>query len=121
MLNDLLKQLRQYAMLQAGDRVNCAVSGGADSMALLWGLYLLKDKLKIDLAAVHFNHCLRGEESDADEAFVREFCSRFEIPLVVGKGCITPGKKRPGGGRPGCQIRIFCHTLRENCHCPHCR
>ena len=93
MLNDLLKQLRQYAMLRAGDRVNCAVSGGADSMALLWGLYLLKDKLKIDLAAVHFNHCLRGEESDADEAFVREFCSRFEIPLVVGKGCITPGKK----------------------------
>lgn len=93
MLNNLLKQLRQYAMLLPGDRVNCAVSGGADSMALLWGLYLLKDKLKIDLAAVHFNHCLRSAESDADEAFVREFCCRFEIPLVVGKGCITPGKK----------------------------
>ena len=93
MLNDLLKQLRQYAMLRSGDQVHCAVSGGADSMALLWGLYLLKNKLNIDLAAVHFNHCLRGEESDADEAFVRAFCDRFEIPLIVGKGCITPGKK----------------------------
>ena len=93
MLNDLLKQLRQFAMLREGDRVNCAVSGGADSMALLWGMYLLKDKLNINLSAVHFNHCLRGAESDADEAFVREFCDRFEIPLVVGKGCITPGKK----------------------------
>ena len=93
MLNDLLKQLRQYAMLLPGDRIYCAVSGGADSMALLWGLYLLKDKLQIDLAAAHFNHCLRGTESDADEAFVRDFCNRFEIPLTVSRGCITPGKK----------------------------
>lgn len=93
MLNDLLEQLRQYDMIRPGDRINCAVSGGADSMALLWGLYLLKDKLEIDLAAVHFNHGLRGAESDGDESFVREFCGRFEIPLTVGRGNITPGKK----------------------------
>ena len=93
MLNDLLKQLRQYAMVRDGETVYCAVSGGADSMALLWGLYLLKDKLKIRLAAAHFNHGLRGAESDGDEAFVREFCDRFEIPLTVGCGKITPGKK----------------------------
>ena len=93
MLNDLLKQLRQYAMVRDGETVYCAVSGGADSMALLWGLYLLKDKLKIRLAAAHFNHGLRGAESDGDESFVREFCDRFEIPLTVGCGKITPGKK----------------------------
>jgi tRNA(Ile)-lysidine synthase len=80
-------------MLRNGDQVNCAVSGGADSMALLWGLYLLKDKLKIHLSAVHFNHNLRGAESDADEAFVREFCNRFDIPLTVGRGNVSPGKK----------------------------
>ena len=93
MLNDLLKQLRQYAMLREGDRINCAVSGGADSMALLWGMYLLKDKLKIDLAAVHFNHGLRGAESDADEVFVRGFCDRYDIPLTVGRSRVAPGKK----------------------------
>ena len=93
MLNDLQKQLRQYAMLCPGDRVNCAVSGGADSMALLWGLYLLKDKLRIHLTAVHFNHGLRGAESDGDEAFVREFCQQFDIPLSVGRSTVTPGKK----------------------------
>lgn len=93
MLNDLQKQLRQYAMVEEGDRVNCAVSGGADSMALLWGMYLLKDKLKIHLTAVHFNHGLRGAESDGDEAFVREFCQRFDIPLSVGRSTVTPGKK----------------------------
>ena len=49
MLNELLSQLRRYDMLQPGDRVTCAVSGGADSMALLWGMYLLREKLGITL------------------------------------------------------------------------
>ena len=93
MLNDLLRQLRSYDMVSAGDAVYVAVSGGADSMALLWGMYLLREKLGIDLRAAHFNHHLRGEESDRDEAFVREFCHRWEIPLTVGGGEILPGKK----------------------------
>lgn len=93
MLNDLLKQLRAYDMACPGDRVICAVSGGADSMALLWGMYLLKDKLGITVEAAHFNHRLRGAESERDEAFVREFCGRFEIPLHIGGGDIRPGKK----------------------------
>lgn len=93
MLNDLLTQLRRYDMLRSGDSVTCAVSGGADSMALLWGLYLLKDSLQLRLSAAHFNHHLRGEESDRDEAFVREFCERYEIPLTVGGAYVQPGEK----------------------------
>ena len=93
MLNDLLGQLRKYDMVRPGDKLFCAVSGGADSMALLWGLYLLRQKLGITLCAVHFNHHLRREESDRDEQFVRSFCDRFDIPLTVGDGHITPGKK----------------------------
>ena len=61
MLNGLLSMLRRYEMLSPGDTVNCAVSGGADSIALLFGLYLLREKLQIDLRAAHFNHHLRGE------------------------------------------------------------
>ncbi len=93
MLDKLLSMVRQYEMVQPGDRVFCAVSGGADSVALLFGLYLLKDKLDIQLAAAHYNHGLRGEESDRDEAFVRQLCSRLEIPLCVEKGNVKPGKK----------------------------
>ncbi len=93
MLNELLCCLRRYDMLQPGDTVVCAVSGGADSMALLWGLYLLKEKLGIRLRAAHFNHHLRGAESDRDEAFVRDFCQRFEISLTVGSAQVTSGKK----------------------------
>ena len=93
MLTDLLWQIRHYEMVQPGDTVYVAVSGGADSMALLWGMYLLREKLEIQLCAAHFNHRLRGEESDRDEAFVREFCDRWDIPLTVSSGDIQPGKK----------------------------
>lgn len=93
MLNKLTEFIRQQNLLFPGDTVICAVSGGADSVALLFALYLLKDKLGITLEAAHFNHHLRAEESDRDEAFVRSFCDRYDIPLHVGSGCVQPGKK----------------------------
>ena len=93
MYNSVLSCLRSYGMVQPGDKVICAVSGGADSMALLWCMYLLREKLSISLEAAHFNHGLRGGESDEEEAFVRRFCDRFDIPLHVGRGQVQPGKK----------------------------
>ncbi|MBO5317163.1 MAG: tRNA lysidine(34) synthetase TilS [Oscillospiraceae bacterium] len=93
MLNKIPAFIRQYTMVEPGDTVICAVSGGADSIALLFSLYLLRDKLKINLQAAHFNHGLRGTESDRDEAFVREFCERYDIVLHVGSGQVVSGKK----------------------------
>ena len=93
MLNKLTAFIRRYEMVNPGDTVVCAVSGGADSMALLWAMYLLKDKLKIQLSAAHFNHGLRGEESDRDEAFVADFCKGYGIDFVGGSGNVTPGPK----------------------------
>ncbi len=93
MLNKLLRQIRAYDMVSANQHIICACSGGADSIALLFGLYLLRKKLNIRLSAAHFNHHLRGEESDRDEAFVRSFCNQFEIPLFVGQGTVVAGDK----------------------------
>ena len=93
MLNNLLEFIRRYGLISPGDRVICAVSGGADSVALLFAMYLLRERLDITLEAAHFNHRLRGEESDADEAFVKELCGRYDIPLHLGSGRILPGKK----------------------------
>lgn len=93
MLNKLREFIGQHQLILPGDAVVCAVSGGADSVALLFALYLLQNKLEITLSAAHFNHGLRGEESDRDEAFVREFCDRYQIPLAVGKGVVKAGKK----------------------------
>ncbi len=93
MLNKLAAFIRQYDLFSPGDRVTCALSGGADSVAMTFGLYLLREKLDIQVAAAHFNHGLRGEESDGDEAFVRDFCARYEIPLTCGRGTVEPGQK----------------------------
>lgn len=93
MLNKLRQMLRHYNMIQPGDQLICAISGGADSVALLFAMYLLREKLNISLAAAHFNHCLRGEESDRDECFVRQFCERLDIPLYVGAAKVVAGKK----------------------------
>ena len=73
--------------LRPGDRVCCAISGGADSTALLLLLHaansLPKNALGIGLFAVHINHSLRGDESDADQVFVVELCDRLQIPLSI--------------------------------------
>ncbi len=93
MLSKLLAFIRTYDMVQPGDHVVCALSGGADSVALVYAMKLLQQKLEITVSAAHFNHRLRGEESDRDEQFVRSFCQRHDIDLAVGAGAVKPEKK----------------------------
>jgi tRNA(Ile)-lysidine synthase len=73
-------------LLHAGERVCVAVSGGADSTALLLALVEAnaeKQGLGVALSAAHVHHGLRGAEADEDEAFVRELCERLAVPLTV--------------------------------------
>lgn len=107
MLNKLLSFVRQYDMLQPHDRVICAVSGGADSVALLFAMYLLREKLQINLQAAHFNHRLRGAESDRDEAFVRDFCDGYGIPLHTASERILPGHKGLEAAAREARYRFF--------------
>jgi tRNA(Ile)-lysidine synthase len=71
--------------LHPGDRVAVAISGGADSTALLLLVHaansLPRNALGVGLSAVHVNHALRGDESDGDQAFVEDLCARLGIPL----------------------------------------
>ncbi len=66
-------------MLTAGDRVGVAVSGGIDSVALLRALLELRGELGIVPSVVHFNHKLRGSESDADQEFVANIAREFDL------------------------------------------
>jgi tRNA(Ile)-lysidine synthase len=71
--------------LRPGDRLCAAVSGGADSVALLLALHAAnrqhKDALGAVLSAVHVHHNLRGDEADADATFVADLCARLDVPL----------------------------------------
>lgn len=82
----VLQTIREYGLLEPGDDVTAALSGGADSAALLWLLRRLAPELGVSLRAAHFHHGLRGKEADRDEAFCRELCAAWEIPFVSGRG-----------------------------------
>jgi tRNA(Ile)-lysidine synthase len=78
-----------------GDRLCTAVSGGADSVALLLLLHAANaaphNGLGVGLSAVHVHHGLRGEEADADLVFVEQLCLRLEVPLHIHHGSV-PGR-----------------------------
>ena len=84
----VLDYIWQHDLLRAGDRVGVAVSGGADSVALLRLLLELRKQLGIVPSLVHFNHKLRGEESDADEQFVAGLAKRHRLPLHCESGSV---------------------------------
>jgi tRNA(Ile)-lysidine synthase len=70
-----------YKLFKAGDRVGVAVSSGGDSVALLRALLELRTELGVVLSIVHFNHKLRGDESEQDERFVRELARLYDLPI----------------------------------------
>lgn len=82
----LVTEWRRLDLPFEGQTVVVGVSGGADSVSLLLGLAELREagKLKLRLVAAHFNHQLRGNDSDADEQFVRELTTRHKIELAIG-------------------------------------
>ena len=72
-----------------GARVLCAVSGGVDSMYLLYRMAELGAQRGFTVGCAHFNHGLRGTESDRDEAFVRAQCEKLGVPFYAGRGDVT--------------------------------
>jgi len=75
--------------LKAGDRLGIAVSGGADSVALLRTVLELRAELGIVVSVVHFNHTLRGEESEADHAFVKNLAGQHGLELHEARGDVA--------------------------------
>lgn len=78
----ILETVLEHSLFEEGDVVTVALSGGADSVALLYGLNRLKDQLGITLKAVHLNHLIRGEEALRDENFAKELCESLNIPFL---------------------------------------
>ena len=82
----VLTAVKRFSLLSGGEKVTVALSGGADSVSLLFALLRLQKKLNITVSAAHFNHMIRGDEADRDENFTRELCEKLNVPFVAGRG-----------------------------------
>lgn len=85
MIDKVLNYVKKYNMIQSGDKILVALSGGPDSVCLLHILYSLRKTLNIELYAAHVNHCLRGKDADDDEQYVRDLCNELGVKVFTQK------------------------------------
>lgn len=83
MNNLVLSTIEKYNLLNKGDKVIVALSGGADSVTLLDLLYRIKDSYNLTIYSAHLNHNIRGDEAKRDEDFCKSLCQSYNIELFV--------------------------------------
>lgn len=101
-----LETIQRHHLLTPGAAVIVAVSGGADSMALLFFLNEIREEFHLTLSAAHINHGLRGAEADRDELLVRNTCKRLKIPLSILHTDVAQEAKQTGEGIEECGRRV---------------
>jgi tRNA(Ile)-lysidine synthase len=94
LLRTIERGAHHQPLFRAGDRVGVAVSGGADSVALLRLLLELRSKLGIVVCVVHLNHLLRGQAADADERFVARLAERHALEFFLQRVNVAARAKR---------------------------
>src|SRR4051812_39645849 len=107
LLDRVVQTINRYSMLEQGDRVGVAMSGGADSVFLLHALAAIAPERGVSLALLHVNHQLRGGDSDGDEQFVEELARQMDLPFASSVG-------PPGAGNLEQEAReVRRHLLEE--------
>lgn len=97
-VNDMLYEdvrqcIEENGLIQKGDRVGVAVSGGADSVVLAFLLCAMSKKTGFDLVILHYEHGIRGEESIRDMKFVEKFAEGLSVPIIVERGDVPQEAK----------------------------
>ena len=84
MIEQVIKTIKKYNLIEQNDKVVCAVSGGPDSICMLDVLRRIKDEKQInfDIIVCHINHMIRVEAT-ADEQYVENYCEKYQIPFFV--------------------------------------
>ena len=97
MLDRVYNWIKENNMINDGDTVLCAVSGGVDSVVMTHMMYQLAPRLNIKVHGAHFNHHVRpAEETNADEDFARRFCMKTGVTFHVGHGDVYGRVKKTG-------------------------
>ncbi|MBQ3006248.1 MAG: tRNA lysidine(34) synthetase TilS [Clostridia bacterium] len=117
MINKVKAAIEKHGMLSEGATVVAAVSGGSDSMAMLFILNSIKAEYGISLIAAHVNHGIRGDSAERDELFVKEKCSEMGVECRVLRADVPSEAKKSGLGLEECGRKIryeFFNSLGEN-------
>lgn len=118
MLEKVFHYITENSLLENGDTVLVALSGGSDSVALFSLMLKFKKKLNLSIFACHVNHNLRGKDSDLDELFVRKLCEKFNVPLFVKSININKISKEKSLGTELCareeRYKFFDEISKEN-------
>ncbi len=117
LLDTVAAAVRRERLIPDGAAVLIALSGGADSMALLHAMRALAPAHGWRLAAAHVNHGLRGDEAERDEAFAREWCARWSVPLHVMRADVAAEAAARGEGLEETGRRIRYAFFNELCAC----
>ena len=83
MIGKIRKYIETHQMIEEKDIIVLGVSGGADSMCLLFVLEKLKEEMCFDIVVVHVNHMIRGCQADAEAEYVRQYCEERDIPFEM--------------------------------------
>ena len=116
LLDKIRKSLKQYHLINDRDKILIGVSGGADSVGLLYTLNRLKDEFKLKLYVAHLNHSLRGRESDQDQEFVKKLSEKLKIPAFFKKVDVLAAAKTYRSEEAARKIRFdfLFQTAHEN-------
>jgi tRNA(Ile)-lysidine synthase len=110
LLEKVHNTVMSHRMLQSGDLVVVAVSGGPDSVALCHLLHRLRHSLKVELVVAHVHHGLRGAEADQDALFVQNLSQQLSLPVVVQRLQVGSWQKEHGGS-----LQMAARALRYQC------
>lgn len=96
LINRVKNTIFTHTLINDGDAVLVALSGGADSVCLLDALCRLRKELGITVGAAHLNHMIRGREADRDEAYAAEICTKLGISFYAERIDVPDLSKREG-------------------------
>jgi tRNA(Ile)-lysidine synthase len=93
-LQRLESEIQSRRLLSRGEKILVAVSGGLDSMTLLYALHALAKKWRWKISVAHFNHQLRGNSSNADEKLVRKIAAALKLPFAIERADVKSFAKK---------------------------
>jgi tRNA(Ile)-lysidine synthase len=110
LISKIKSEIETHRLITAGQRIVIGVSGGADSVALLYALHYLSQPLHFEISVAHLHHGTRAEASDGDRQFVQELCWSLNLPCITQK-IDVPALARQNSRSLEMEARIARHAL----------